>query len=42
MFYVPKERQEAVRRAVGLPQMPVRFDRQGSAVIYVGDKPDFI
>ncbi len=42
LFYVPKERQEAVRRAVGLPQMPVRFDRQGSAVIYVGDKPDFI
>ncbi len=42
LFYVPKEKQEEVRRCIGLPQMPVVFDRQGSAVIYVGDKPDFI
>lgn len=42
LFYVPEENQENVRKAIGLPQMPVAFDRQGSAVIYVGDKPDFI
>lgn len=42
LFYVPKDRQEDVKKATGLPQMPMAFDRQGSAVIYVGDKPDFI
>ena len=42
LFYVPKDRQEDVKKATGLPQMPMSFDRQGSAVIYVGDKPDFI
>ena len=42
LFYVPKNRQEDVKKATGLPQMPMSFDRQGSAVIYVGDKPDFI
>lgn len=42
LFYVPEEKQEDVRKAIGLPQMPAAFDRQGSAVIYVGDKPDFI
>lgn len=42
LFYVPEKNQENVRKAVGLPQMPMMFDRQGSAVIYVGDKPDFI
>lgn len=40
LFYVPYEKQAAVREAVGLPQMHMGFDRQGSAVIYVGDKPD--
>ena len=42
LFYVPEDRQQDVKTAIGLPQMPVAFDRQGSAVIYVGDKPDFI
>lgn len=42
LFYVEKEKQESVKKAVGLPQMPMLFDRQGSTVIYVGDKPDFI
>ncbi len=42
LFYVPEEKQENVRKAIGLPQMPMTFDRQGSAVIYVGDKPDLI
>ena len=42
LFYVPLDKQDDVRTAVGLPQLPVAFDRQGSAVIYVGEKPDFI
>ena len=42
LFYVPQEKQDAVKAAVELPLMPVSFDRQGSSVIYVGDKPDFI
>lgn len=42
LFYVPIEKQDAVKAAIGLPQMPMAFDRQGSSVIYVGDKPDFI
>ncbi len=42
LFYVREEKQKQVREAVGLPQMPVRFDRQGSTVIYVGEKPDII
>lgn len=40
LFYVPYEKQAAVKEAVGLPQMHMGFDRQGSTVIYVGDKPD--
>lgn len=42
LFYVPIEKQENVKKAINLPQMPVAFDKQGSSVIYVGDKPDFI
>lgn len=40
LFYVPENCQQKVRNAVMLPQMPISFDRQGSAIIYVGDKPD--
>lgn len=40
LFYVPEKRQQEVRMAVGLPQIPVSFDYQGSSVIYVGRKPD--
>ena len=42
LFYVPLEKQPKVKEAIGLPQMPVAFDRQGSAVLYIGDKPDLI
>lgn len=42
LFYVPEEKQRQVKEAIGLPQLPMAFDRQGSAVIYVGDKPDNI
>lgn len=40
LFYVPENRQQEVRTAIGLQQMPFSFDYQGSAVIYVGLKPD--
>ena len=33
LFYVPENRQQEVRMAVGLQQMPFSFDYQGSAVI---------
>ena len=42
LFYAPLDKQDAVKEAIGLPQMPMTFDQQGSTVIYVGDKPDFI
>lgn len=42
LFYVPQEKQDAVKEAIGLPQLPMTFDRQGSTVIYIGEKPDFI
>ena len=42
LFYVPQDKHSAVKKAMNLPQLPLSFDRQGSAVIYVGDKPDFI
>ena len=42
LFYVPKDRQEKVKQAINLPQMQFAFDKQGTSVIYVGDKPDFI
>lgn len=42
LFYVPKARQSEVRSAMPLKEMPFSFDRQGSAVIYVGIKPDVI
>ncbi len=40
LFYVPIEKQLNVKTSVGLPQMHFGFDRQGSTVIYVGDKPE--
>lgn len=42
LFYVPEKRQSEVRAALNITQMPVSFDRQGSAVIYVGAKPTWI
>lgn len=42
LFYVPKDKQMSVRSAIALPQMPVQFDRQGSEIIFTGEKPDFI
>jgi len=42
LFYVPEKRQQEVRTALNLTQMPMSFDRQGSSVIYVGSKPDIL
>lgn len=40
LFYVPEEKQNTVKEKIGLPQLPIAFDRQGSAIIYVGDKTE--
>lgn len=42
LFYVPEKRQQEVRMALNLTQVPMSFDRQGSSVIYVGSKPDIL
>lgn len=42
LFYVPQDKHNAVKNTINLPLLPMSFDRQGSAVLYVGDKPDFI
>lgn len=42
LFYVPEKRQQEVRTALNLVQMPMSLDRQGSSVIYVGSKPDIL
>jgi D-glycero-alpha-D-manno-heptose-7-phosphate kinase len=36
LFYVPESRQEDVRMALAIPQQQFAFDKQGSAVIYIG------
>lgn len=40
LFYVPEKRRLELKLALGLTELPFSFDRQGSAVIYVGLKPD--
>lgn len=42
LFYAPKDAQARIKEELDLPQLPICFDRQGTSVIYVGDKPDFI
>lgn len=42
LFYVPKEAQQRIKEKLNLPQLPISFDKQGTCVIYVGEKPDFI
>lgn len=34
LFYVPKERQEAVRQALGLMEIPFGFDNGGTRILY--------
>lgn len=38
LFYVRKEKQAALREALQLQELAFSFDRQGSTVIYVGNK----
>lgn len=38
LFYVPKEKQDSLKEKIELPQMSASFDRQGSVVIFTGDK----
>jgi D-glycero-alpha-D-manno-heptose-7-phosphate kinase len=38
LFYVPKEKQDSLKKKMELPQMPASFVRQGSVVIFTGDK----
>jgi D-glycero-alpha-D-manno-heptose-7-phosphate kinase len=38
LFYVKENNQDRLREALGLPEMPFRFDGQGSTIIYVGQK----
>jgi D-glycero-alpha-D-manno-heptose-7-phosphate kinase len=40
LFYVPVKQQQQVIRALELPVIPFRFDRQGSGVLFIGEKPD--
>ena len=42
LFYVPERKQECVRNSLKLPEIPLGFDQQGSALIYVGVKPHTI
>lgn len=38
LFYIRGRDKEKVRKAVRLPEMPFRFDGQGSTIVYVGNK----
>lgn len=38
LMYVPTERQQRVREALGLQELKFGFDYQGSTVVYVGDR----
>ncbi len=42
LFYVPEKAQEHVREKLGLPEIPLGFDSQGSSIIFVGVKPHTI
>ena len=38
LFYVRADKQDSVREKIALPQMNAGFDRQGSVIIFTGDK----
>jgi D-glycero-alpha-D-manno-heptose-7-phosphate kinase len=38
LFYCESERQEGLRRALGLRPTPFAFERDGTSVVYIGDK----
>lgn len=42
LLYAPESKRKSIKEQIGIPEMPIRFDKQGSAVIYVGQKPHTI
>ncbi len=38
LFYCEKEKQERLKEKLGLKQLPARFERDGTSVVYIGDK----
>ena len=38
LFYCPEERQKQLKQAIGLPAFDFRFERDGTSVVYIGDK----
>lgn len=38
LFYCDKDKQEGLEKALGLKRFPFRFERDGTSVIYVGEK----
>lgn len=38
LFYCPEEDQQRLREAIGFPQFDFRFERDGTSVVYIGDK----
>ena len=38
LFYCPEERQDKLRKAIGLKEFDFSFEQDGSSVIYIGDK----
>ncbi len=40
LFYVTEKQQKKLRKAMPLREMHIKFDRQGSTVLYVGDKTE--
>lgn len=38
LFYAPQASRVAIRESIGLQEMPIHFDSQGSSIVYVGQK----
>ena len=38
LFYCDKDKQENLINGMGLRQFPVRFEHDGTSVVYIGDK----
>lgn len=38
LFYCEQEQQDRLRQAVGLKEFPFKFERDGTSIVYIGDK----
>jgi D-glycero-alpha-D-manno-heptose-7-phosphate kinase len=38
LFYCEKDKQDELRRAIGLRELPFCFENDGSSIVYIGDK----